>query len=128
VRCLLRREREPLPRVDLSGAALSGDVLDDFDELVHAVPVVTGELDELPRSLNDSPALGRPRDRDATPAPELEQSLVPPLSPPPGRPYGEENSIPSGAPASISLPRPVDTGRASYLRIEERELEAGGLN
>ena len=55
---------------------VSADVLDDLDQLVEAVALAAGELDELPRSLDDGAAFGRPRNRDATPAPELEQSLV----------------------------------------------------
>jgi hypothetical protein len=54
----------------------SADLLDDLDELVHAVALVPCELNELSCALDDSPALGRPRDRDATPAPELEQALI----------------------------------------------------
>jgi hypothetical protein len=38
--------------------------------------VVAGEVDELFRSLDDGAALGRSCNRGATPAPELEQSLV----------------------------------------------------
>ena len=54
----------------------SADVFDDLHEFVHAVPVEAGEVDELPRSQDDGAPLGRPRDRDATPTPELEQPLV----------------------------------------------------
>jgi len=54
----------------------SADAFDDLDQLVQAVTLATGELDELPRSLHDGTTLGRPRNRDATPAPELEQALV----------------------------------------------------
>jgi hypothetical protein len=53
-----------------------GRALDDLDELVDAVALATGELDELPRSLHDRAPLGRPCDRDAPAAPELEQPLV----------------------------------------------------
>jgi hypothetical protein len=49
-----------------------GDVLDDLDELIHAVAVSAGERDELAGALDDGSLLGRPRDRDATTTPELE--------------------------------------------------------
>jgi hypothetical protein len=68
--------RGPVMRRRLRASLPSADLLDDLDELVHAVALAAGEGDELPRSLDDSPAFGRPCDRDATPAPELEQSLV----------------------------------------------------
>jgi hypothetical protein len=45
-------------------------------ELVEAIAVVAGEVDELLRSLDDGTTFGRPRNQDATPAPKLEQSLV----------------------------------------------------
>jgi hypothetical protein len=32
---------------------LSAHALDDLDQLVHAVALMTGELDKLPRSLNN---------------------------------------------------------------------------
>jgi hypothetical protein len=57
-------------------ASWSTHALDDLDQLVHAVAVVAGELDELLRSLDDGSTLGRPCDRDAASAPELEESLV----------------------------------------------------
>ncbi len=53
----------------------SADVFDDLDELVEAVAVVAGELDELSRALDDGAAFGRSRDQDAAPGAELEQSL-----------------------------------------------------
>ena len=52
------------------------DVFDDLDELVEAVALAAGEIDELPCALNDSATFGRPRDQDATAAAELEQALV----------------------------------------------------
>jgi hypothetical protein len=53
-----------------------GDVFDDFNEFVDAVAVVAGESDELPRALDNRASFRCARDRDATPAPELEESLV----------------------------------------------------
>ena len=50
--------------------------LDDLDHLVHAVALATGEVDELSGSLDDGSTLGRPCNRDAAPAPKLEQPLV----------------------------------------------------
>ncbi len=55
---------------------VSANLFDDLHELVQAVPVVPGEIDELLRSLDDGATLGSPGDRDATPAPEFEQPLV----------------------------------------------------
>ena len=43
---------------------------------IYAVLASNPIFDELPRPLDDCSALGRPRHRDATPAPEFEQSLV----------------------------------------------------
>ena len=50
----------------------SADVFDDLNELVEAVAVVAGEIDELSGSLDDGAAFGCPCDRDAAAAPELE--------------------------------------------------------
>jgi hypothetical protein len=50
----------------------SADVLDDLDQLVQAVALAAGEVHEVPRPLHDRATLGRPRNRDAAPAPELE--------------------------------------------------------
>ena len=61
---------------DLIAGMRLGDVLDDLHQLVDPVALSTGELDELLRPLDDGASLGRPRDRDAAPAPELEQALV----------------------------------------------------
>jgi dipeptidyl aminopeptidase/acylaminoacyl peptidase len=52
--------------------ASSANVLDDLHQLVEAVALTAGELDELPRSLDDGTAFRCPSDRDATPASELE--------------------------------------------------------
>jgi hypothetical protein len=49
----------------------SADVFDDLDELVHAVALGPGELDELSGTLHDNTAFGRSCNRDATPASEL---------------------------------------------------------
>jgi hypothetical protein len=57
------------------GESSSADAFDDLDQLVHSVALMTGELDKLPRSLNDRTPLGRSGDRDATTATELKQSL-----------------------------------------------------
>ena len=54
----------------------SADGFDDLDQLVCAVALPAGELDELPRPLDDRAALGSAGDRDPTSAPELEQPLV----------------------------------------------------
>jgi hypothetical protein len=54
----------------------SADVLDDLDQLVQAVALAAGEIDELSRSLDDGTTFGRPGNRDTAPAAELEQSLV----------------------------------------------------
>ena len=59
------------------GVSSSANALDDLDQLVHSVALMTGELDKLPRSLDDRTPLGRPRYRDATSTSELQQSLVP---------------------------------------------------
>ena len=58
------------------GKRAASRVLDDPDELVHPIALAAGELDELTRARDDSALLGRPGDRDATAAAELEQSLV----------------------------------------------------
>ena len=55
----------------------STHALDDLDQLVQAVALVASELHEVPRSLHDRAPFGRPRNRDATTTPELEQSFVP---------------------------------------------------
>jgi hypothetical protein len=55
---------------------LSADVLDDLEELVEAVAVVAGEVDELLRPLDDGSAFGCSGDGDAASASELEQALV----------------------------------------------------
>ena len=49
---------------------------DDLEELVKAVALAAGEVDELLRSLDNGATFGCPCNRDATPAPELEQSFV----------------------------------------------------
>jgi hypothetical protein len=54
----------------------SADVFDDLDQLVEAVALAAGEVDELFRSLDDGAAFGCPCNRGAAPASELEQSLV----------------------------------------------------
>jgi hypothetical protein len=59
-----------------TGTVLSADVFDDLDQLVEAVTLAAGEVDELFRSLDDGAAFGCACDRDATPAAELEQSFV----------------------------------------------------
>jgi hypothetical protein len=50
----------------------SAHVFDDLDELVHAVALATGEVDELSSTLDDNTTFGRPCNRNATPASELE--------------------------------------------------------
>ena len=50
----------------------SADVFDDLNEFVDAVAVVAGEGDELPCALDDCAEFRCARDRDATPAAELE--------------------------------------------------------
>jgi len=52
------------------------DVLDDLEELVQAVTLTAGELDELLRSRNDRAALGGAGDGDPTTAAELEQAFL----------------------------------------------------
>jgi len=52
------------------------DVLDDLDELVNAIALSAGELNELPRTGDHCAALGRTGDGDAAASAELEQSLV----------------------------------------------------
>jgi len=54
----------------------SADLLDDLDQLVGAVALLAGEVDQIPRSLDDGTAFGRACDRDAAAAAELQQSLV----------------------------------------------------
>src|SRR5262245_30598732 len=54
----------------------SADVLDDLDQLVHAVTVLAAELDELACLHHDDTALGSSRNRDASTAPELEKSFA----------------------------------------------------
>jgi hypothetical protein len=54
----------------------SGDALDDLDQLVYAVTLAACEVDQLSGTLEHGSPLGRPCNRDATPAPELEQALV----------------------------------------------------
>jgi hypothetical protein len=50
----------------------SADVFDDLNELVYAVALATGEVDELASPLDDDSAFGCSSNRDATPASELE--------------------------------------------------------
>ena len=57
-------------------ACASADVLDDLDEFVQAVTLAAGEVDKLPCSLDNSAAFGRSCDRNTTPTPELEQTLI----------------------------------------------------
>ena len=52
------------------------DVLDDLDELVEAVALAAGEVDELSGSCDDGATFGGAGDRDAAAASELEQALV----------------------------------------------------
>jgi Tol biopolymer transport system component len=59
-----------------TAACLSADVFDDLDQLVEAIALLAGEVDELFCSLDDGAAFGCPGDRDAPSASELEQSLV----------------------------------------------------
>ena len=54
----------------------SANVFDDLNQLVQTVALAASELDELSRTLHDGTPLGRPGNRDATPAPELQQPLV----------------------------------------------------
>jgi hypothetical protein len=63
--------------VNVAGAKSrsSADIFDDLDQLVEAITVPAGKIDELLRPLDDGAPFGRPRDRDATPAPELEQPI-----------------------------------------------------
>jgi len=58
-------------------ACSSAHALDDLDQLVHSVALMAGELDKLPRSLDDRSPFRRPRNRDASTATELEKSFVP---------------------------------------------------
>ena len=58
--------------MSLERGARSTHVFDDLDELVHAVALGSGELDQLPGALDDNPTFGRSCNRDATPASELE--------------------------------------------------------
>ena len=53
-----------------------GNIFDDLDQLIQAVALSASELDEFLRSLDDRAAFGCARNRDATPASELEQPLV----------------------------------------------------
>ncbi len=54
------------PRVgECSGMSLercdgSAHVLDDLDQLINAITLAAGEVDELARSLDDGPAFGCP--------------------------------------------------------------------
>jgi dipeptidyl aminopeptidase/acylaminoacyl peptidase len=50
--------------------------LDDLDQLVQAVTVLSTELDELACLQHDDAALGSPRNRDASTAPEVEKSFL----------------------------------------------------
>jgi hypothetical protein len=54
----------------------SAEVLDDLNQLVRPISVAAGEVDQLLRSLDDSPAFGCSRNGDATSTTELQQSLV----------------------------------------------------
>jgi hypothetical protein len=54
----------------------SADVLDDLDQLVEAVALPAGEVDEFFGSLDDGAAFGCSGDMDAASASELEQSFV----------------------------------------------------
>ena len=69
------RPAEPSPYAHRT-RGWSADLLDDLDQLVGAVTLLAGEVDEVPRSLDDSATLRCARDRDAASAAELEQSLV----------------------------------------------------
>jgi hypothetical protein len=55
----------------------SCDCLDDLDQLVEAVAVLAGELDEFPGVLDHGALLGRSGDGDATATAELEETLIP---------------------------------------------------
>lgn len=59
---------------------MSGDRLDDLHQLVDAVSLAAGELDERMRLRDHSAPLGRARDGDPPPTAELEQPLVPELA------------------------------------------------
>src|SRR5262245_8692005 len=74
--CLLRRPPRPAEAASPSHRPRSGDVFDDLDELVEAVPLLAGELDELFCSLDDGASFGCARDGDATPPAKLEQSFL----------------------------------------------------
>jgi hypothetical protein len=59
-------------RADPRQCVLSAHVFDDLDQLVDAVAVLPGKVDELLRSLDDSATFGRACNRDAAAAAELE--------------------------------------------------------
>jgi hypothetical protein len=52
------------------------DALDDLDQLVSAVALLTSEADKLTGTSKDGPALGSPRHVDSASASELQQPLV----------------------------------------------------
>ena len=68
----MRRGGVAVEASDSASAGSSADRLDDLDQLVHAVALAAGEVDELSCLLDDGAALGRPGDGDATAASELE--------------------------------------------------------
>jgi hypothetical protein len=68
------------------------------------VTVVAGEVDELPCSLDDGAAFGGAGNRDAAPAPELEQPLV---AEQPQRPqHGVCIDVARALPSSATTSRP----------------------
>ena len=66
------RSGEGASRSQTSTLPASADVFDDLDELVEAVALLAGEVDEFLRSLDDGAAFRCARDRDAAPAAELQ--------------------------------------------------------
>jgi hypothetical protein len=54
----------------------SSELLEDLDELVGFVAVSAGEVEQLPRSLDDGAAIGRAGNGYPAAAPKLEQAFV----------------------------------------------------
>ena len=75
MKCLVAEGGPRAQHACISGGAL-GDVIDDPEELVGLVAVLSGEGDEFSRSCDHGALFGCAGDGDASAAAELEQSLV----------------------------------------------------
>src|ERR1700722_12395723 len=74
--CLRWWSTSPRPADFWPSGLRSGQAAEDLHQLLLAVAVEAGELEQLAGAFNDRPLFGRTGHRDATPAPELEETLV----------------------------------------------------